>query len=523
MKRRNFLRHAASSLLLPVSIDGLGAKIFPQPSPFMQALLEVADNTDRVLVVIQLNGGNDGLNMVIPLDQMSRYTSASFRGNIAISETKALKLKGKPETGLHPAMTGLQTLYNEGKLSIVQAVSYPNPNFSHFRASDIWMTAVDSSVTADSGWLGRYMETRYPDYPDGYPNASMPDPLAIQIGYISSTSLLGNDGTISVAIPDPDTFSQLVGDKPTVTPGAADNTYAGKNIAFLRQQQLSSVAYAAQIKTAAGKGKNMATYPTGNSLADQLKIVARLIHGGLQTKVYYVTLGGFDTHANQVDLTDTSVGTHATLLKYVSDGIKSFQDDIKAMGVEDKVVGMTFSEFGRRAIANGSRGTDHGWGAPMFVFGSAIKTQMIGKNPDLNDLENNNIKMQTDFRQVYAAILEDWFGASATTETAVLFKSFQAVPVFKQTITGTEPLVAPTFRVYPNPASIEALAESAAFADGLSRFAVNDLSGRSFEIPLSRFSPTQLRLDISELPAGQYILSAETPSSVLRGKLLVVK
>ncbi|RYD86336.1 MAG: hypothetical protein EOP50_22560, partial [Sphingobacteriales bacterium] len=155
MKRRDFLQQAVSSLVLPVLIDGYGAKAFARPSSFVQSLLSLAEQSDRVLVIIQLQGGNDGLNTVIPLDQLSTYSSAGFRGNIAIPGAKALKLKYYPETGLHPAMTGMQQLFNESRLSIVQGVSYPSPNFSHFRASDIWMTGVDADKTATSGWTGR--------------------------------------------------------------------------------------------------------------------------------------------------------------------------------------------------------------------------------------------------------------------------------------------------------------------------------------------------------------------------------
>lgn len=521
MKRRNFIQHLSTSLLLPVLIDGYGAKAFSRTSPFMQALLDVADNNDRILVIVQLNGGNDGLNMVLPLDDMSTYNA--LRANIAIPEAKALKLNGNATTGLHPAMTGLQTMYNEGKLSIVQAVSYPNPNFSHFRASDIWMTGADSNQTLTSGWVGRYMDNRFPNYPDDYPNASMPDPLAIQIGYTSATTLLGASQSVAVAIPDPDTFSTLVGDKPYVAPGDLPKTYAGDQVAFIRQQQVSSVEYAGQIKVAAGKGKNQVTYATGNSLADQLKIVARLIHGGLQTKVYYVTLGGFDTHANQVDTTDTTTGLHATLMKYVSDAIKNFQDDLKAMKMEDKVVGMTFSEFGRRAGSNGSRGTDHGLGAPLFVFGTAVKTQLIGKSPNLKDLDGNNIKMQTDFRQVYSAILEDWFGANSTTENTVLFKDYQAVPIFKQTVTAIEEPVAKSFTIYPNPAISEAIIESDELTNSIQSFQLMDMLGRSISVPKNRVSSTALRLDVSLLPAGNYVIGIETGRTRLRGKLMVVR
>lgn len=502
-------------------IDGYGAKAFNHTSPFVRALLDVADNTDRILVIIQLQGGNDGLNMVLPLDQMSTYSS--LRANIALPEAKILKLNGYEATGIHPAMTGLQTMFNEGKLSIVQAVSYPNPNFSHFRASDIWMTGADSTQTLATGWAGRYLDNRFPDYPDVYPTAAMPDPLAIQIGYTTATTLLGPSANMAVAIPDPDTFAQLVGDKPFVAPGDLPNTYAGKQVSFIREQQVSSVQYAGQIKTAASKGKNQVTYATGNTLADQLKIVARLIGGGLQTKVYYVTMGGFDTHANQVDTTDMTTGTHAELLKDVSDAIKNFQDDLKALKMEDKVIGMTFSEFGRRVVSNGSRGTDHGLAAPMFVFGTSIKTRMVGKNPDLKDLDNNNIKMQTDFRQVYAAIIEDWFGGNAAAENATLFKDYQSVPVFRQTVTGIEEPIGKSFVIYPNPAINEAIIESDELTNAIQSFQMMDLLGRSVSVNKSRISSTALRLDLSNLPAGNYVIGIETERTRLKGKLMVVK
>lgn len=521
MKRRNFLQHAVSSLALPVLIDGFGAKAFARPSSFVQSLINLAEQSDRVLVIIQLQGGNDGLNMVIPLDQMRVYTSPTFRGNIAIPETKALKLKNYAGTGLHPAMTGLQQLFNDNKLSIIQGVSYPTPNFSHFRASDIWMTAVDSSQTATSGWAGRYLDKQYPGFPADYPTVTMPDPPAIQIGYVTATTLLGPTDSMAIVLQDPDTFARLVGDKPS-NPTNEIPGYAGQQVEYIRQQQASSVSYAGQIKTAAGKGQNIATYPASNALAAQLKIIARLISGGMKTKVYYVTMGGFDNHAAQVVATDTTTGTHATLLKTLSDAILAFQTDLGQLKVEDRVVGMTFSEFGRRAISNGSYGTDHGTSAPMFVFGSGVKTPMVGKNPNLSDLDNSNLKMQTDFRQVYAAILTDWFGTAATTETAALFKDFAAAPVFRQTVTATEPLFADA-RLYPNPASSDVIVESSWLRQGVTSVQVADMQGRFMSVNTSRPSATSVQLNINHLPTGDYVLRIETGQGLLTKRMIVAR
>lgn len=523
MKRRDFLHQATASFLLPVLLDGYGAKAFNRPSPFMQALMGAAGASDRVLVIVQMQGGNDGLNTIIPLDQMGVYTAANFRGNIAIPETKALKLKDRPDVGLHPAMTGFQQLYNAGKLSIVQGVSYPAPNFSHFRASDIWMTAVDSTQTVGSGWAGRYLDGQFPNFPENYPNATLSDPPAIQIGSVTSTSLLGPEGSMALVLRDPDAFARLVGDKPNDPGAELPNTYAGNQISFIRQQQTSSVAYAGQIKGAADKAKNLATYPTGNPLADQLKIIARLIAGGLQTRVYYVTLGGFDTHAAQVDAADTSTGTHANLLRTLSDAIAAFQADLTQLKLEDRVVGMTFSEFGRRALSNGSRGTDHGTSAPMFVFGTAVKTQVVGQNPNLSDLDRNNLKMQTDFRQVYAALLSDWFEADAASESATLFRNFAPVPVFKgAAVTGVEPTSSSDV-LYPNPAATEVVLHSALIQSGVNSFQLSDLSGRNVLVRDFSTNGPALRLNVSNLSTGSYVLRVETLQGTLTRRLLVAR
>ncbi len=439
MKRRDFLT-AASASLLPVMLDGFGLKALSRQSVLVQSLLNTtALASDRVLVIVYLNGGNDGLNTVIPLDQYSLYTG--LRSNIAIPQSAVLGLDGNPATGLHPAMTGMRNLYNEGKLSIVHSVSYPNPDQSHYRATDIWMTAVDASQTSVSGWAGRYLENRFPGYPTGYPNPQMEDPLAIQIGYLTSTTLLGNQQSMGIALNDPDSFYQLVGSGSTASPADLPCCDAGDLIAYIRKQQALSVGYAGEIKRAADAGQNRAVYPAvtaKNYLADQLKIVARLIHGGLKTKIYFVSLNGFDTHSGQVDHTDVRLGSHADLLGKLSTAIEVFQQDLTLQGVADKVVGMTFSEFGRRANSNNSKGTDHGVAAPMFVFGSSVKHRTIGQNPDLANLTgqagSKEITMQIDFRRVYTDILTDWFGAERTTTNALLFREFPTVSLFSDTV-----------------------------------------------------------------------------------------
>jgi uncharacterized protein (DUF1501 family) len=440
MKRRDFFT-AATSMLLPVMVDGFGVKSFARNSALVQSLMKTsALNTDRIVVIVYLSGGNDGLNTVIPLDFYDSYLN--LRKNIAIPEAQVLGLQGNLETGLHPAMSGMQQMYNQGKLAIVHSVSYPNPNQSHIRSTDIWMTGVDSDKVSSSGWAGRYLNDRYAGYPTNYPNNEMEDPLAVQIGPMGTTTLLGTTQSMGISIKDPNTFYSLIG---TQTAAANDLPCcdAGDLIAYIRQQQTLAVGYASEIKAAADAGRNLAEYPAAsmnNDLAEQLKIVARLIHGGLKSKIYYVEMGGFDTHAGQVNA-NTTEGIHAQLLRKLSDGIAAFQNDLKLQGTEDKVIGMTFSDFGRRATSNDSKGTDHGIGAPMFIFGTGIKRQVIGTNPDLvNGLlppqssGSRDIKMQIDFRRVYADILNDWFGTAASKTDALLFKNFKTTSLFSDTV-----------------------------------------------------------------------------------------
>lgn len=514
MKRRHFLRQTlAGGLMLPVWIDGFGAQTFGQESGLMQALTGLTAGNDRVLVLVQLQGGNDGLNMVIPLDQMSTYTS--LRSNIALAEAKVLRLT--QATGLHPAMTGLKQLYADGRLSIVHSVSYPTPSFSHFRASDIWFTGEDADKSLTTGWAGRYLNETYPGYPEKYPSASMSDPLAIQISAIPSTALLGPKESMAITFQNPDTFAQLVGDKPVIPDHTLPNTPAGRNLAYIRQEQITSVEYAGQIKQAAGKAKNLITYPTGNALADQLKIVARLIAGGLKTKVYYVQLGGFDTHANQVDTTDTAIGYHAGLLGNISGAIKAFLDDLAALKVADRVAGMTFSEFGRRVGSNASRGTDHGSAAPVLVFGAGIRQQMIGHNPDLSNLVSGNLTMQTDFRQVYSAMIGDWLNEGQAIASSVLTRSFDPSPVFRSVGKPTSSEIA--LRLYPNPAVDYVLLESA----DVQAIQVVNTAGSTLAVPTQLLDNNTIQLYVGTLPEGIYVVSVQTSQKVVSNRLVIAR
>jgi uncharacterized protein (DUF1501 family) len=427
MKRREFIKYTAPAAAAATVIGGIPVRTMGMESPLIRALMETASETDHVLVLVQLNGGNDGLNTVIPLDTYSAYQAA--RSNVAIPQNRVLTLSGNNKTGLHPAMTGIQSLFNEGKAAVVQAVGYPQPDFSHFRATDIWMSASDSNQYVNSGWMGRYLDHEYPGFPNGYPNSSMTDPLGIQIGSLTSLTFQGPAVSMGMSISDPVNFYNLINGIQDPAP----NSNAGFELTYIRTVLRQTQQYSDVIKTAALRVTQQATYPTNNSLADQLKIVARLIKGGLKTRVYMVSIGGFDTHSVQVNSGDTTTGAHATLLTRVSGAIKAFMDDLKFLGVQKRVFGMTFSEFGRRIKSNSSTGTDHGAAAPVILFGEYVNPGVYGNNPNIpaNVNVNDNIPMQYDFRSLYASVLEKWFCVDNATLQTVMLKNFQSMPVVK--------------------------------------------------------------------------------------------
>ncbi|WP_346316278.1 DUF1501 domain-containing protein [Chitinophaga sp. YIM B06452] len=424
MKRRDFLKYTAPAAILPSFINGFAVKAFGA-SPLLAALESTATDNDHVLVMIQLNGGNDGLNMVIPLDQYDKYQAA--RTNIAIPSGSVLKLAGQTKTGLHPAMTGLRDMYDDGHVSIIHSVGYPSPNFSHFRATDIWLTGSDANTILDTGWGGRYLDTEYPGFPDAYPNAEMPDPLAIQIGSIVSPSFVGSGGNMGMAVTSATDFYDLIEGREQDVP----NTRAGKELKYIRLIQKQTNRFADAIKAAASKVTNQRTYPANNYLGEQLKIVARLVGGGLKTRLYMVSIGGFDTHANQTNSGDTTTGGHARLLQNISEAVRTFTEDLRDMKKSQRVVGMTFSEFGRRIKSNGSMGTDHGAAAPMIIFGDYVNQQVLGNTPEIPDASKpiDNVPMQYDFRSVYASLLEQWFCVKPADLNKIMLNNYQSLPI----------------------------------------------------------------------------------------------
>ncbi len=385
---------------------------------------------NRILVVIQLLGGNDGLNTLIPVDRMDKIAAA--RPNIYIPENKVLTLKGTSAAGLHPSLAGIKDLYDNKCVTFVQGAGYDNPNYSHFRSSDIWLTGSDAGRVLYTGWMARFLESRYKNYPEGFPNPKSPDPPAIKVGDTGTFLFQGDALDMSIVI-NPVAGLENSDTDPT---GSELQSYATAEVKSIREILLQTDRYSKTIQKAMSNTfAHSSLYPKAgeNTLADQLKVVAKLIHSGLQTPVYMVDLKGFDTHAEQVSSSDPTKGNHADLLHKLSQAITCFWDDINKMGRADDVVGMSFSEFGRRIKSNSSYGTDHGSSQPIMFFGEGVQSGIIGANPEIPDkvTVDDNLAKQVDFRAVYSSMLRGWFDAPDQVAASVFGGDFPDLKIFR--------------------------------------------------------------------------------------------
>lgn len=437
--RRDFITTGALTAGFSFLLGRTPVKAFGS-HPILSMLQSI--ETDRVLVLIQLNGGNDGLNTVIPISDDIYYQR---RPTIGINKANTLQLT--PDVGLNPGLADLESMWGDGNMSILRNVGYPDPNLSHFRATDIWVSGSDSNVVENTGWMGRYLDLENPDYLSEPPSS----PVAVQIGTNQSLLFQGPSTGMAMNISSTALFERLAADgKAYETAGLPNNAY-GLEMAWVRNLANQSYTYAGAVHEASNNATNQATYPANNNLAANLAIVAKLIKGNLGAKVYMVSLGGFDTHANQLV-------NHENLMRNLTNAVKAFYDDLGYQNMQDKVTAMTFSEFGRRVSENGSAGTDHGTSAPMFLFGGAVKGGFVGSAPSLANLENgSNLKFETDYRQVYATMMTDWFGVPSTVADQVFGKSFETLDLVTKQVTtsnGDSPSLPSEFILrqnYPNP------------------------------------------------------------------------
>ncbi len=431
--RRRFLRTsflgAAASWTLPIFLE---KTFFALDAMAADSLVQTTTGKDgTILVVLQMAGGNDGLNTVVPFADDAYHRA---RPKLALPPDKILRLNSY--AGLNPKLPGLKSLFDDGHLAVIQGVGYPNPNRSHFRSTEIWQTASDAERTEREGWLGRYFDnccggadpTVGVAIGNEMPQAftartpagivfSRPEQYRFQSsgrggGRMSDEELfhreLNQPNETSIAAPEGGSIGAIAGATKSDL-SAAD---------FLQRTALDAQISSDKILEIARKTKASVPYPKGQ-LANSLSLIARMIGGGLTTRVYYASQGGFDTHAGQLN-------AHDRLLAELNDALAAFVADLKQQGNFERVLLLTFSEFGRRVQENANGGTDHGAAAPMFVLGGKVKPGLFGKYPSLTDLDNGDLRFNTDFRSVYGSVLENWLH---TPSAAVLGRKFPILPL----------------------------------------------------------------------------------------------
>lgn len=388
--RRSFLRDFGLLSGSGIVLGGLPIHTL-LGSPLSYALN--CSGSDRILVLVKLNGGNDGLNTIIPSYNYGRYQQ--LRPGIHIPQSQTIQLNA--ELSLNRRLESIMPMWQEGAMKVIENIGYPDQNLSHFRSSDIWNSASDSDTLETSGWLGRFFEDKYPDFINSAPDC--PPAVAIGGGSLITTNTDGLN--MAVNFQSPDQLRSIAERGSLFDVVDVPDCLYGEQLAYTRSIANTIYRYAETLGEAYDSSSNTVSYPT--ELGDQLALVARLIKGDLGTQFYTASLGSFDTHASQVN-------THNTLLQNLSDSVSAFFNDLKASGHDKKVLLLTYSEFGRRPEQNASQGTDHGAAAPSLIFGSGLNGNgVLGGLPDLDDLDRNeNLKYRVDFRSLYASLLEHW-------------------------------------------------------------------------------------------------------------------
>jgi len=375
-----------------------------------RALAAEPAKDDRILVVLQLSGGNDGISTVVPHGDDAYYKN---RRATALAKKDVLRID--EYAGFNPSLKRMHGIYGEGELAIIQGASYPNPNRSHFKAMDIWHTADARGRGVDTGWVGRAVDACCPDVED--PN------LVINIGKTLPYAVEAKQHK-AVSFTDPSQYrwAGRASDKQGFEKLNRPVT-AADQIQWLHRVAVDAQSSSDEIRKAARDYKPKAEYPRSNArtqLAGDLRTVAALIRADLATRVYYVSFGGFDTHNNQNN-------RHTQLMDTLDASLGAFWADIKAQGLADRVCVMVFSEFGRRVTENGSAGTDHGVAGPMFLLGTGVKGGLHAKHPSLTELDKGDLKMSCDFRSVYQAVLGDWLRMEPVK---ILGRQFDKLPLF---------------------------------------------------------------------------------------------
>ncbi len=545
MKRRNFIQLTATTSLMSIVPMDLFALFHSA------GMTSCPDSATKKIVLIQLSGANDGLNTIIPLNQYDSYAAlrptiklnnvGTANGIINLDATLALN----DQVGIHPALKGFKDLYDNGFLRIIQGVGYPAQDKSHFKSTDLWLSGGDGTSANNfitSGWIGRFLENYYTNY------LTVNYPLGMQLG--SSDNSLGfhgeseHDMALNINGQDPTGFYSVINGLGGTPPSILPNSEYGDLIKYITENDKATNSYAQSISTAFTKGKNAVTYPA-TSFANQLKTVAKFISGGLQTKVYLVKIGGFDTHENQIaSITDPHLGIHANVLSQLSEGIKTFITDLNMQNLGEDLLALTFSEFGRKAGENASFGTDHGEIAPLFAFGNAINPGISGTNVNLSEATlANKYQIQTvqhDYRRVFSSIIQDWLGASTPTLNHTFFNwttnsgysenkisdlikpQYQIPPsCYSNSILSVEeykPIL--EIRIYPNPAS-EIITINSQKDNNIISLALFSMDGKWMGSYKNPIPSNQFILNVQNFSSGFYTLKVETEKTNFAKKIII--
>ena len=402
MTRREFIRKGLTMVTVGMTAPSFltrTALAMNNPWDVAQVTSKPGIPDDRILVVVQLGGGNDGLNTLIPIGNDAYYRA---RPNLAVPQKDIIRLNDG--IGLHPNLSGLKNLYDQGAVAIVQGVGYPNPSRSHFKSMEIWHTADPEGRVVQYGWVGRYFDSKCP--------VCEQPTVGVNVGPSMPLAMVAETG-VGVSLETPEAFQWMptmggLGEREEqelfrLLNAPAPGVNEPGTVDFLRHTAMNAFVSTAQVRGAVAGYKGSVEY-ANTRFAYSMRLIAQMIAGKLPTKVYYAHMTGFDTHAAQR-------GAHENLLTQFAEGVASFYKDLEAQGNADRVVVLAFSEFGRRVAENGSGGTDHGTAAPMFLVGKSLKGGLYGNQPSLTDLTDGDLKHAVDFRSVYATVLDRWLGA----------------------------------------------------------------------------------------------------------------
>lgn len=513
--RRSFLSSlgfgaVAGSMML----GGMPVSTFAR-SKFFNRLM--ATDTDRVLILLQLGGGNDGLNTIIPVENDIYYQK---RPTIAISKQDSILLSD--DIGMHPAMNALESRWGEGQMAVIHNVGYADHSRSHARGTDVWTSGSSANETLGTGWGGRFLVEDNPDLIANPPEY----PLGVRIGG-SANVFQSEFGNLGVTFGGASQFTQFLEQGGFYAEDSVPQNEFGRSLSFARKIANSSFKYLESIQTAADSAGNLAEYPN-SGLARSLSVVARLIRGGLQTKVFLVSRGGFDTHNMQ----GGTEGGHANLLADVANSVNAFYADLEADNQQNRALTMTFSEFGRTLDENSSNGTDHGSSAPVMVFGPVVGGQ-YGAHSDLTELDRSGDPVfSTDYRSIYNSILTDWFGLADNSVQDVIngdFGNLGFVDALATSNSRETPSVPDEFKLnqnYPNPFNpTTTISFSVSRATNVS-IKVYDSKGALVRTLMNRqvnSGEHNVAFDAGNLPSGVYLYRIETGLGSETGKMTLIK